>query len=148
MRFYDSTDGAVNVVKAASGSLATSVAGTQLHTFDGPHPAGLVGTHIHYIDAAGANKHVWHVGYQDVIAIGELFTTGKINSERVVALGGPKAVNPRLVKALVGASLDDLLAGEVEGEDEVRVISGSVLHGTHASGPHAFLGRYQTKCQF
>lgn len=139
------TDGAVNVVKAASGSLATSVAGTQLHTFDGPHPAGLVGTHIHYIDAAGANKQVWHVGYQDVIAIGELFTTGKINSERVVALGGPKAVNPRLVKTLVGASLDDLLVGEVEGEDEVRVISGSVLHGTHASGPHAFLGRYHNQ---
>ena len=38
--------------------------------FDGPHPAGLVGTHIHFLDPVGADTNVWHIGYQDVIAIG------------------------------------------------------------------------------
>jgi len=139
------TEGSVHVVKAASGDLSSDVVGTKLHMFDGPHPAGLVGTHIHFIDAAGAGKQVWHVGYQDVIAIGELFTTGKINSNRVVSLGGPGTTNPRLVRTIAGASLEQVLAGEITESNEVRIISGSVLHGTNASGPHAYLGRYHNQ---
>ena len=81
------------------------------------------------IDAAGANKQVWHVGYQDVIAIGELFTTGKINSNRVVSLAGP-GINNSFVRTLVGASLEQLVEGEALADVELRVISGSVLHGT------------------
>ncbi|HCS51317.1 MAG TPA: NADH:ubiquinone reductase (Na(+)-transporting) subunit A, partial [Planctomycetaceae bacterium] len=36
--------------------------------FAGPHPAGLPGTHIHYLDPVGPGKKVWFIGYQDVIA--------------------------------------------------------------------------------
>ncbi|MFG0295615.1 MAG: NADH:ubiquinone reductase (Na(+)-transporting) subunit A, partial [Maioricimonas sp. JB045] len=46
--------------------------------FDGPHPAGLPGTHIHLIDPVGLNKSVWYINYQDVIAVGHLFLTGKL----------------------------------------------------------------------
>jgi Na+-transporting NADH:ubiquinone oxidoreductase subunit A len=77
------------------------------------------------------NKQVWHLNYQDAIAIGKLFLEGELNCERVIALGGPQ-VSPRLVKTTLGASLDDLLAGELE--EENRVISGSVLSGTRAHG--------------
>ncbi len=116
-------------------------ANAQVEEFAGPHPAGLAGTHIHFLLPASSKRSVWHVGYQDVIAIGQLFTTGELNVERVVAIGGPKASNPRLVRTVAGASTDELLAGE-KATGDVRTISGSVLYGATAKGPHAYLGRY------
>ena len=132
------------LTKAPGANIPTGTAGVSVEEFDGPHPAGLVGTHIHFLDSAGAEKVVWHVGYQDVIAIGKLFTEGKIDSTRVVALGGPEVKNPRLVKTLVGANTEELTAGEIATNRE-RIISGSVLHGHHAHGVHAYLGRYATQ---
>lgn len=109
--------------------------------FDGPHPAGLPGTHIHFLDPVHLKKMVWHINYQDVIAIGKLFTTGKLCNQRVIALAGPQVRNPRLVRTILGASTDELVAGQAEA-GENRVISGSVLAGDTAYGPFAFLGRY------
>lgn len=109
--------------------------------FYGPHPAGLPGTHIHTLEPAGPNKHIWTINYQDVIAIGKLFTTGRLSVERVISLAGPQVVEPRLVKTRVGASLDELLAGELVG-NETRIVSGSVLGGRKAEGVQAYLGRY------
>ena len=109
--------------------------------FDGPHPAGLPGTHIHNLEPAGAKKHIWTINYQDVIAIGKLFTSGKLSTERIISIAGPQVVEPRLVKTRVGASLDELMAGELLG-NETRVISGSVFGGRKVEGVEAFLGRY------
>lgn len=109
--------------------------------FSGPHPAGLAGTHIHTLDPVSATKTVWTINYQDVIAIGKLFTTGKLVTDRVVSLAGPQVTNPRLVRTQLGASTDELVAGQLE-SGENRVISGSVLSGSAAHGPYAFLGRY------
>ena len=104
--------------------------------FAGPHPAGLVGTHIHFTEPVSLTKQVWHLNYQDVIAIGKLFTTGELCAERIIAIGGPQATQPRLVRTLLGADLTALLAGETK-EGENRIISGSVLSGRHATGPMA-----------
>lgn len=112
--------------------------------FDGPHPAGLVGTHIHFLEPVGLKKFVWHLGYQDVIAIGKLFTTGELHAERVVSLAGPQVKNPRLVKTVLGASLSELTEGELA-EGQLRVISGSVLAGRAAQGVHGYLGRYHNQ---
>ena len=109
--------------------------------FSGPHPAGLAGTHIHTLDPVSATKMVWTINYQDVIAVGKLFTTGKLVTDRVVSLAGPQVTNPRLVRTQLGASTDELVAGQLE-SGENRVISGSVLSGSAAHGPYAFLGRY------
>lgn len=109
--------------------------------FGGPHPAGLAGTHIHMLDPVSANKTVWHINYQDVIAVGKLFTTGKLCNQRVVALAGPQVSNPRLIRTQLGASIDEIVAGQLE-SGENRVLSGSVLAGFHAYGPYAYLGRY------
>ena len=87
------------------------------------------------------NKQVWHLNYQDVIAIGKLFTTGELCAERIIAIGGPQAANPRLVKTLLGADINELLVGETK-EGENRLISGSVLSGRHAANAHAYLGRF------
>jgi len=112
--------------------------------FDGPHPAGLVGTHIHFITPVSANKMVWHLRYHHVTAIGLLFTTGRLPTQRIVALGGPMVRKPRLLRTRVGASMADLLRGETA-DGAVRVISGSVLSGHRASGPLAWLGRYHNQ---
>lgn len=112
--------------------------------FKGPHPAGLVGTHIHFLEPVSLTKTVWHIGYQDVIAIGKLFTTGEIYTDRIVSLAGPQVKDPLLLRTCLGASLEELTAGRVVEADN-RVISGSVLSGTIASGPHAYLGRYHNQ---
>jgi Na+-transporting NADH:ubiquinone oxidoreductase subunit A len=109
--------------------------------FSGVHPAGLPGTHIHFLEPVSEAHSVWHLNYQDVIAIGQLFTTGKLFVERVIALAGPAVKNPRLLRTRLGANTDGLVSGElIEGRD--RVISGSVLGGQTATGDGAYLGRY------
>ncbi len=109
--------------------------------FSGPHPAGNVGTHIHFLDPVHLGKTVWHIGLQDVIAIGKLFTTGRLYVDRIAALAGPSVLHPCLIKSRIGACLDDHCRDAlIDGEN--RIISGSVLSGHHAQGATAFLGRY------
>ena len=123
------------------------LAQVQVESFSGPHPAGLPGTHIHFLDPVSASKCVWHIGHQDVIAIGKLFTTGRLWVERVVSLAGPVINQPRLLRSRLGASLEELTAGELNPGNN-RVVSGSLLGGRTALGPFAFLGRYhlQVSC--
>jgi len=112
--------------------------------FSGPHPAGLVGTHIHFLDPVSIKKTVWHIGYQNTMAIGRLFTTGRLPTERLIALGGPMVKNPRLLRTRRGASTADILDGEIE-RGNARVISGSVLSGHRASGMLGWLGAYHNQ---
>lgn len=112
--------------------------------FAGPHPSGLPGTHIHRIAPVSAHRSAWYVGYQDVIAIGRLFTTGRISTERVISLAGPVVSRPRLLRTRIGASIDDLVRGEI-GPGECRVLSGSVLAGRPTSDWAGFLGRYHNQ---
>ncbi len=136
------TAGKTFLCKAANADIAGSeLTNIDIAEFDGIHPAGLPGTHIHFLDPVSANKTVWHLNYQDVIAIGKLFTTGKLFVERVVALGGPEVKQPRLIRTRIGANIDDLIADELSGKNN-RTISGSVLSGYHARGSYTYLGRF------
>ncbi|MBE7394568.1 Na(+)-translocating NADH-quinone reductase subunit A [Pasteurella multocida] len=135
-------EGKVYLCKAANASIPSpSIANLDVKEFAGPHPAGLSGTHIHFIDPVSATKFVWYINYQDVIAVGKLFTTGELDVSRVVSLAGPQVKNPRLVRTVLGANLSQLTANEVK-DGENRVISGSVLSGAKAAGPVDYLGRY------
>lgn len=140
------TDGPVFLCTSAKSSIgAPRVERVRHEQFDGPHPAGTVGLHIHTLDPVSRQRVVWHVGYQDLLAIGRLFTTGQLETRRVVALAGPAVQKPRLVETLVGASVDDLLAGAVAA-GENRILSGSVLSGRAAAGPvHGYLGRFHNQ---
>ncbi len=139
------SDGPVHVCHAPGAEIPLDGAGRCLAaSFAGPHPAGLPGTHIHLLDPVGAGGTVWHIGYQDVIAIGRLFTTGRLSTERIVALGGPPVLRPRLLRSRLGAGLAELTRGEVA-DVPARVISGSVLSGHRAAGALAYLGRYHTQ---
>ena len=114
------------------------------HRFSGPHPAGLVGTHMHYISPASLTNVNWTIGYQDLTAIGSLFKTGYVSTERVIALSGPQVNEPRYIKTRLGACTDELTAGELT-QRENRIISGSVISGREAIGSYAYLGRYHNQ---
>ncbi|BBT72442.1 MULTISPECIES: Na(+)-translocating NADH-quinone reductase subunit A [Enterobacteriaceae] len=136
------TDGKVHVCQSSGGKLGGHPQGqVTFNQFTGPHPAGLVGTHIHFLEPVSLNKQVWHLNYQDVIAYGKLFLEGVLWTERIIALGGPQVKQPRLLRTCLGADLDALVEGELH-EGENRVLSGSVLNGSRAAGPQAFLGRF------
>ncbi|MBR7889177.1 Na(+)-translocating NADH-quinone reductase subunit A [Marinomonas sp. A79] len=137
------TKGKVFVCKAPGAKIPTT-SDVSVEEFSGVHPAGLAGTHIHFLDPVSDKKTVWSVNYQDVVAFGKLFVTGELSTERVVSIAGPQVKKPRLVRTQVGASLDGLLSGEVA-QAENRVISGSVLSGRNAQGPFAYLGRYHNQ---
>ncbi|EBA15382.1 Na(+)-translocating NADH-quinone reductase subunit A [Roseobacter sp. SK209-2-6] len=116
--------------------------GVEAASFEGPHPAGLAGTHMHFLEPPTAAKTVWSIGYQDVIAIGHLLLTGKINSERVIALSGPLVGQPRLLRTIQGASMADLTVGGIDTSVPARMISGSILSGRAGEGADGYLGRY------
>jgi len=138
------TDGKVFVNKAPGADIDTGDATVEVNEFSGVHPAGLVGTHIHHLDAVGQRKKVWHIGYQDVLAIGSLFITGELDNRKVVSLGGPEAKSPRLVRTLLGADITELTDDETNAGD-IRILSGSVLLGNHAHGVHGYLGRFHNQ---
>jgi Na+-transporting NADH:ubiquinone oxidoreductase subunit A len=114
----------------------------QVEEFSGKHPAGLVGTHIHFLDPVHREKAVWYIGYQDVAAVGRLFDTGRLPVERVVALCGPVVMRPRLLRTRLGAEVEPLIDEQLF-FGETRVVSGSVFYGHRARGSvYGFLGRY------
>lgn len=136
------TDGKVFVCTTEQAQIPdTKSLNVQIERFGGPHPSGLTGTHIHLLDPVGLNKTVWSVNYQDLIAFGKLFVSGRLPTDRVISLAGPAVKDPRLLRTRIGASVSDLVDGNLV-EDDVRVVSGSVLSGREANGPFAFLGRH------
>lgn len=130
--------------KTSPTKVANTVGSVEYHGFDGVHPAGNAGTHIHFLHPLARGVTVWTIGYQDVIAIGKLFTTGKIHTERTISLAGTVVSKPRLIKTHRGADLNALTQGELTGNDN-RIISGSVLSGRKASGMVAYLGRFHNQ---
>lgn len=137
------SDGPTFVCRSAGSTIVVpQVPNIRDEEFKGPHPAGTPGVHIHTLDPVCREKTVWYLNYQDVIAVGRLFNTGKLDVERIVSLAGPTVNNPRLVKFRLGGSLDELVAGELA-DVENRTISGSVLSGRTAMGNvEGYLGRY------
>ncbi len=137
------TDGPVYVCKSPDSAVSVPSGGRfTVEEFSGPHPAGTVGLHIHYLDPVNAEKLVWHANYQDVAAFGKLFASGELDVSLVISLAGPSVTRPRLLATRIGASTDDLVERELSSGDN-RVISGSVLAGRMASGEvFGYLGRY------
>jgi len=120
--------------------------GVRVERFAGPHPSGTVGVHIHTLRPVSREKTVWHLGYQDVAAIGRLFSTGKLDVSRVISIAGPSVEEPRLERARLGACISEAVADDLAKADdkEMRCISGSVLSGKRTQGENFdFLGRYE-----
>ena len=136
------TKGKVHVCQnVAAQPLSALPENIEAHSFSGPHPAGLPSTHIHFIEPVNSDKTVWQIHYQDVIAIGKLFTTGQLWVDRIIAIGGPLVHRPRLVLTRLGACTTELLQDEIPSV-QARIVSGSVLSGHEANNWAAFLGRF------
>ncbi len=137
------TAGKVFLCKAAGADIPTAN-GVTVEEFSGVHPAGNVGTHIHFLEPVSRDHVVWTVGYQDVVAIGKLFTQGKLSVERIVAVVGPVVTKPALLRTRLGAKVSDLLKGLTETAGN-RVITGSVWNGRTVEGALDYLGRYSNQ---
>jgi Na+-transporting NADH:ubiquinone oxidoreductase subunit A len=139
-------DGPVYVCTAPSFAPPLPAQGDFRHEqFAGPHPAGTAGLHIHKLVPVNRKRSVWWIGYQEVLAIGRLFESGNLDVDRVISLAGPAVARPRILRTRLGASLDELTAGELVAGD-TRVIAGSALFGRAASGEiFGYLGRHQNQ---
>jgi len=111
--------------------------------FSGPHPSGLVGTHIHFLHPVGQNRNVWTISWQDVVSLGHLLEHKTLRTNKLVSLGGPNVLEPKIFKISYGANLSELTAGKIK--DASRVISGSVLNGHKADNVMNYLGAYDNQ---
>jgi Na+-transporting NADH:ubiquinone oxidoreductase subunit A len=139
------TEGRLYLCRAPGADIpAPSLPNLEVAEFAGPHPAGLAGTHIHFLSPVSAQRTVWTIGYQDVIAFGRLFTRGRLVTERIVSFAGPPVSSPRLVRLRMGAALEPLVRDGLA-DVECRLLSGPVLSGYRAAGWGAYLGRYHVQ---
>tara|TARA_Y100001970_G_scaffold164163_1_gene200551 strand:- start:6599 stop:7915 length:1317 start_codon:yes stop_codon:yes gene_type:complete len=120
-----------------------SITGINYHQFVGPHPAGLVGTHISKIHPVNLNSKVWTLSFQDLISMGYLKKNKTIRTHKIISLGGPSVFEPSLLKVRHGSNLDELTAGKID--EKTRIISGSVLHGHESEGVMKYLGFYDSQ---
>ncbi len=102
----------------------------EINYFDGPHPAGNVGIQIHHIQPINKGEIVWTINPQDVVFIGRLFETGKVDFSKIVALAGSEVKKPHYVRTVLGSRLCPILEGNLKGETVERIISGNPLTGT------------------
>lgn len=133
----------VSVGENIASSPFKNIQGVDLHKVSGPHPIGNVSTQIAQIDPINKGEVVWVVTPQDLVVIGELLLTGKLNLRRTIALTGSKFNKPQYVTALAGAQIGDLVKGNLD-IDNARIISGNVLSGLQAS-ENDFLGYYENQ---
>ena len=97
--------------------------------FSGPHPAGNVGTQIHYVAPLDTDETVWYIHPLDVARIGMLFSTHRLSFATTFALTGPGVRHPHYFTTVYGTDLSALLEQEKNAQN-VRCISGNVLTGS------------------
>jgi Na+-transporting NADH:ubiquinone oxidoreductase subunit A len=129
-------------LNSSQSDLAKQLTNFNLNYFNGPHPSGNVGVHIHHIDPINSGEVVWILNPEDVAIIGEFFETGQFNPERTVAVSGPPVKNPKYYRLIIGAELKSVLSSvDLEEGSELRYINGDVLSGKTVSS-NGFLGFY------
>jgi len=120
------------------------VEGVEVSVFDGPNPAGNVGVQINHVDPINKGETVWTIAPEEVIFIGRLLRTGHVDLTRRIAVAGSKVKSPGYVSVTVGAPVADILRGQLETEEHVRVIDGNPLVGRRSSTAD-FLGAHTTE---
>ena len=129
-------------VKSADSAFA-KLGDAEIHVVKGKHPAGNVGVQIAAICPIRKDQTVWTVSPALLAAIGRLFTTGRYDVRRTVAVGGPAVNGPSYISTLPGVPMKALK--EYYGSaDGIRIISGDVLTGRNV-GEDGYLGFYDTQ---
>lgn len=143
------TPGKVHLsLKAGTNGVLNQVKGVEMHTFEGPHPAGNVGVQIHHIDPINKGDIVWTLDVQNVAILGRLFRTGKVDMSKVVVLDGSEVADARYFRTISGAPIDGILKksniANQQSEADIRIISGNVLTGRKVS-MDGYLGYYHNQ---
>lgn len=141
------TDGGVHISLDADGdpnSVFTRISNAQLHTFKGRHPAGNVGVQISHIRPICKGDTVWTVSLLGLAAIGKLFTTGRYDVRRKVAVCGPMAIEPAYVETVPGMPMKELAPFYGSNAPDIRFISGDVLSG-RSEGENGYLGFFDNQ---
>ncbi|MBR1800116.1 MAG: Na(+)-translocating NADH-quinone reductase subunit A [Bacteroidaceae bacterium] len=112
--------------------------------FDGPAPAGNVGVQINHVDPINKGEVVWTLGAEEVIFIGRLVLTGKVDLARTIAVAGSEVKAPKYARVLVGEPLAALLKGQLDESKSLRIISGNPMVGVKTS-KDGFLGAHATE---
>ena len=141
------TDGEVHVSYNADGDPASTLrklTGVHAHFFKGKHPAGNVGVQISHIKPICKGDTVWTVSLLGLAAIGKLFTKGRYDVRRKVAVCGPMAIEPSYVETLPGMPMKELAGFYGSNAAEVRFVSGNVLSGSN-EGVDGYLGYFSNQ---
>lgn len=133
----------INGSKEAA-SIFRNSKGVIINKFSGPHPAGNVGVQIHHIDPINKGEVVWYLNPQDVLIIGKLFSEGRYDASRIIALTGSQVSSPKYYKTLIGSSVKSIIGDGILKAGENRIISGNVLSGSQIQ-EDGFLGYYDTQ---
>ena len=111
-------------------TMLTDVKDCQVTIYDGPAPAGNVGVQINHTSPINKGEVVWTLSGEEVLFIGRLLRTGKVDLTRTIALAGSEVKAPKYYKVKVGQQLTTLLSGNVvEAKYSQRIINGNVMTG-------------------
>jgi len=130
----------VNVDAKIQNNIFVDVRNAKVNMFSGPHPAGNVSTQINLVTPIMKGDIVWTVNPQDVVFIGRLFLTGKLDLTKAVALTGSEVKEPQYFKIISGAPIKDITIDKIKGQN-VRFISGNVLSGAKVES-NSFIGTF------
>lgn len=125
---------------AEASSFFNNVKNVQINKISGPHPAGNVGVQIHHIDPINKGDVVWTLNPWAVAHIGKLFSEGKYDVSKVIALVGSEIKNPQYYQVISGTSISKLVEQNLK-SDNVRFISGNVLTGERIERD-GYIGHY------
>ncbi|HHU58546.1 MAG TPA: Na(+)-translocating NADH-quinone reductase subunit A [Bacteroidales bacterium] len=133
----------IGTSRDSASKLYNSLQGVQVHTFAGPHPAGNVGVQIHHISPINKGEKVWVIQPQEIVSVGKLFSTGKHDFSRVLALTGSEVLKPCYLRYRLGAAVSEVLKNNLA-EGKLRIVSGNVLTGSNV-GQDGYLGFYHSQ---
>ncbi|HET6556142.1 MAG TPA: Na(+)-translocating NADH-quinone reductase subunit A [Prolixibacteraceae bacterium] len=126
------TDGKVyiGIKPEQANGIFSGLKNAEINQFSGPHPAGNVGIQIHHINPINKGEIVWTISPQEVVFIGRLFETGKLDLKKLIALTGSEVTAPKYYSVIHGANVEKMFANQTKKEVNERFISGNVLTGT------------------
>lgn len=119
----------------------TNAKNVEHNSISGPHPSGNVGVQIHHLNPLSKGELVWTLKPQDLLSIGKLFDSGKLQAERIIALTGAQVKAPKYFRTIMGVNVKTLLKDNLKSDEQSRVISGNVLTGLKIE-EDGFLGFY------
>ena len=96
------------------------------------------------LTAINKGEVVWTLGAEEVIFIGHLLNTGRLDFTRVIAFAGSEVKKPAYCKMTIGQQLSTLIEGNVTTGKSLRVINGNVMTGVKTSAD-GFLGAHVTE---